>query len=162
MAEIAISRQLQSYRRRGLAGFTVTQDGEVMKAPSVLGLAVEEAIYNDPRFRRDRESVKYGAFFRTLSGTAFLIERITINHINLWIPEVEAARVAAERLGLSVSRSVPWHASSGLAGRTRMPSFPYDTQGPAAPKWRELRAHCIFPGTEAARASFDEDQRRNA
>jgi hypothetical protein len=108
MAEIAISRQLQSYRRRGLAGFTVTQDGEVMKAPSVLGLAVEEAIYNDPRFRRDRESVKYGAFFRTLSGTAFLIERITINHINLWIPEVEAARVAAERLGLSVSRSVPW------------------------------------------------------
>jgi hypothetical protein len=79
-----------------------------MKSPSALALAVEEAIDNDPRFRRDRESVKYGAFFRTLSGTAFLIERITINHVNLWIPEIEAARTAAESLGLSVRRSVPW------------------------------------------------------
>jgi hypothetical protein len=91
-----------------LQGFIVTHDGEIMKAPSVLGLAVEQAIDNDTRFRRDRESVLYGAFFRTLSGTAFLIERTTINHINLWIPETEAARVTAESLGLSVSRSVPW------------------------------------------------------
>jgi hypothetical protein len=86
----------------------VTQDGEIMKAPSVLGLAVEEAIESDPRFSRDRENVQYGAFFRTVSGTAFLIERTTINHINLWIPETEAARLTAESLGLSVRRSVPW------------------------------------------------------
>ena len=50
-------------------GFILTQDGEIMKKPSVLGLAVEQAVENDPRFKRDRESVLYGAFFRTLSGT---------------------------------------------------------------------------------------------
>ena len=88
-------------------GFIVTYDGEIMKAPSALGLAVEQAIDSDPRFKRDRESTLYGAFFRTLSGTAFLIERTTMNHINLWIPETEAARTTAEILGLSVSRSVP-------------------------------------------------------
>jgi hypothetical protein len=89
-------------------GFIVAHDGEIMKEASVLGLAVEQAIDNDPRFRRDRESVRYGAFFSTLSGMAFLIERTTISHINLWIPETEAARAVAESLGLSVSRSVPW------------------------------------------------------
>lgn len=78
-----------------------------MKPPSTLGLAVEQAIENDPRFRRDRESIQYAAFFRTLTGTVFLIERVTVSHINLWIPEVEAAKAIAEGLGLSVVRSVP-------------------------------------------------------
>lgn len=87
--------------------FISTQDGEIMKVPLVLGLAVEEAIESDPRFRRGRENLQYAAFFRTLSGTAFLVERTTINHINLWIPEIEAARITAESLGLSVVRSVP-------------------------------------------------------
>jgi hypothetical protein len=78
-----------------------------MKTPSPLGLAIEKAIENDPRFKRDREKVQYAAFFRTLTGTAFLMERVTINHINLWVPEVEAAKAIAESLGLSVVRSVP-------------------------------------------------------
>lgn len=95
-----------------------------MKAPSVLGLAVEQAIDNDPRFMRDRESVLYGAFFRTLSGTAFLIERTTINHINLWIPEIEAPRITAERLGLSVSRSVPWLDPSDYGRLSTLKSIP--------------------------------------
>jgi hypothetical protein len=95
-----------------------------MKGPSVLGLAVEEAVDNDPRFSRDRESVRYGAFFRTLSGTAFLIERTTINHINLWIPEIEAARAVAESLGLSVSRSVPWLNLSDYGRLSSLKSIP--------------------------------------
>jgi hypothetical protein len=78
-----------------------------MKAPSALGLAVEKAIELDPRFKRDREAVQYAAFFRTVSGTPFVVERVTINHINLWVPELEFARATAERLGLSVFRSVP-------------------------------------------------------
>ena len=78
-----------------------------MKAPSALGLAVEKAIELDSRFKRDREAVQYAAFFRTLLGTRFAIERVTINHINLWVPELEVARATAERLGLSVFRSVP-------------------------------------------------------
>jgi hypothetical protein len=52
----------------------------------------------------------------------------------------------------------PGDAGSRLARRTRMPAIPYGTQGPAAPKRRERRAHCILPGTEAPRASFAEDQ----
>jgi len=85
-----------------LQGFIVTQDGEIMKAPSVLGLAVEQAIDNDPRFRRDRESVRYGAFFRTLKGTAFLIERTTISHINPWTPRPRPQR---QLQGASLSQS---------------------------------------------------------
>ena len=107
-----------------LQGFIVTQDGEIMKAPSVLGLAVEQAIDNDPRFRRDRESVRYGAFFRTLKGTAFLIERTTISHINLWIPETEAAKAAAGSLALSVSRSVPWLNPSDYGRLSTLKSIP--------------------------------------
>ena len=87
-----------------------------MKAPSALGHEVEKAIEHDPRFKRDREPVQYATFFRTLSGTPFLVERVTINHINLWVPDLEVAKATAEALGLSVVRSVP-HLTSSKYGR---------------------------------------------
>jgi hypothetical protein len=78
-----------------------------MQPSSALGLAVEKTIESDPRFWHVRGNVQYASFFKTLSGTAFLVEGRTINHVNLWIPETEAAKTVAEGLGLSVVRSVP-------------------------------------------------------
>jgi ABC-type proline/glycine betaine transport system permease subunit len=95
-----------------------------MKAPSALGLAIEEAIEHDPRFKRDREPVQYAAFFRTLSGTPFLTERVTINHINLWVPDLDVAKATAEALGLSVMRSVPNLTSSKYGRLSTLKTVP--------------------------------------
>jgi hypothetical protein len=74
-------------------GFVVSPQGEIMKQTSVLGLAVEHAIQDDPRFRRDRESIRCGAYFSIQSGNAFMIKRTTTNHINFWISQTKAAKL---------------------------------------------------------------------
>jgi hypothetical protein len=95
-----------------------------MRAPSALGLAIDKAIEHDPRFKRDREPVQYAVFFRTLSGTPFLVERVTINHINLWVPDLEVAKATAKALGLSVLRSVPNLTSSEYGRLSTLKTVP--------------------------------------
>jgi hypothetical protein len=76
------------------------------KSPTALGLAVEAAI--STRFARHRESVQYLACFRTAEGSVFACERVTAAHINLWLPEQEAVKRAAENANLRVERRIAW------------------------------------------------------
>ena len=79
-----------------------------MKAPSPLGAAIEAAVDREIRFRRHREPVQYLAFYRTAGGQVFAFERVTKSQITLWLPENEAVRLAAEKEGLFVTKSVPF------------------------------------------------------
>jgi len=74
-----------------------------MTETSNLGSMIEAAVERDARYQRLRPSIKYLCFFETLSGIKFAFERVTKTHINLWLPEIEAVRVAAEAAGLPIT-----------------------------------------------------------
>lgn len=79
-----------------------------MKAPSPLGAAIEAAIDRDIRFRRHRGPVQKMYYYETVAGRVFAFQRDTVTVVNLWLPEDEAVRLAAEKEGLVVIRSVPF------------------------------------------------------
>jgi hypothetical protein len=76
------------------------------KSPSALGTEIESAVA--ARYVRHRNNVQYLGCFRTAKGSVFAFERVTLKHINLWLPEQDAAKREAERVASSVVRSVPW------------------------------------------------------
>ncbi len=73
---------------------------------SKIGIEIEGAIARN--FVRHSESVKYMSYFRTPGGSVFGVEQGTSNHINLWLPEQEDVRRAAEDATLPVDRKVAW------------------------------------------------------
>jgi hypothetical protein len=79
-----------------------------IKTTSALGQAIEDLIAAEPAFIRHRKNVKYVCCFRNSRGSVFAFERVTVKHINLWLPDNAAAKAAAEKLGLLVDLSVPW------------------------------------------------------
>ena len=83
-------------------------EGNPMKKPSALGTAIEKAIDCAGRYRRIREPVQYACFYQTPGGQTFAVERVTLNHIRLWLPQNEGARSAGEKEGLFVTKSVPY------------------------------------------------------
>jgi hypothetical protein len=78
-----------------------------MKEPSALGTSIESAIGHDSRFQRHREPIQYLSCYRTISERVFALERVTRTQLTLWLPEDEKVRLAAEKLGLEVVKSVP-------------------------------------------------------
>jgi hypothetical protein len=76
------------------------------KSPSALGAEMESVVAT--RYARHRNNVQYLACFRTAKGSVFAFERVTHKHINLWVPEQDAAKREAERVASSVVRSVAW------------------------------------------------------
>lgn len=83
---------------------------------SKLGAEIEDSVA--AKFPRQRDRVKYMAYFRTLAGSVFAIEQGTSRHINLWVPAQEAAKRAAEVGGAPIKLLPPWpRGRSGAYGR---------------------------------------------
>jgi hypothetical protein len=91
--------------------------------PSPLGSAIEATIERDQRFSRYREPVQYLCSYRTPTGQVFAFERTTKTHIRLWLPANEMVRAAAEKIGLSVTKSVPNTDRSSKARYGRLSSL---------------------------------------
>ena len=80
---------------------------------SPLGIAIEEALSR--RLAVHRDPVRYLACFRTPKGAVVGCERGTKHHVNLWVRNEEAVRLAAERAGMFVQLTAPW--PDGRSGR---------------------------------------------
>src|SRR5262245_14382368 len=79
-----------------------------MTNPSNLGMAIEGAFRRDARFQQHREPIQYLCCYKTRLGAVFAFERVTLDHITLWLPEDERVRSVAEKEGLSVVKSAPY------------------------------------------------------
>jgi hypothetical protein len=83
-----------------------------MSETSKLGAAIEAAVDSDERFTRARDPVKYLCFYKTKANTMFAFERITINQINFWLPDLPGVKKIADDNGNSIEHSIPWLARS--------------------------------------------------
>ena len=83
----------------------------MVRKHSNLCLMIESAL--ERKFKIHSSSKAYRATFKTPNNTVFLVERGTVKHVNLWIPDQEQAKHAAEDGGLKVEKTVPYPKGPG-------------------------------------------------
>ena len=106
-----------------------------MRLPSRLGTAIEVAIEGDKRFTRERDPIQYLCVYKTIGRSVFAFERITLNQIVFWLPDMPMVKKIAEESGYKIKHSIPWPERPARENYGRLSSLEYIPQLGDQPLW---------------------------